>query len=206
MNTATLSKTAQENISYFKTQNPEVWAWIERKTDFNFAVSLGMAVAKYGDLTENQLAAARRCMDRDVQWETTRAARPVATPAPVVDASSIAAALQRALDRSGGRPKLYVLDFRFQFAPTTGRNAGSIYVTNRDKVYLGRITDGHFHGSNNATPETAGQVAEIARDPRAAAIAHGFRTGNCACCGRLLTDPESVSRGIGPICASNFGW
>jgi len=26
------------------------------------------------------------------------------------------------------------------------------------------------------------------------------RSGNCACCGRPLTDPESIRRGIGPEC------
>lgn len=31
-------------------------------------------------------------------------------------------------------------------------------------------------------------------------IAHGF----CLCCGRLLTDPNSVKAGIGPICAQKF--
>lgn len=31
-------------------------------------------------------------------------------------------------------------------------------------------------------------------------IAHGF----CLCCGKLLTDPNSVKAGIGPICAKKF--
>jgi hypothetical protein len=28
-----------------------------------------------------------------------------------------------------------------------------------------------------------------------------FHTGKCSACGRTLTDPESISRGLGPICA-----
>ena len=40
----------------------------------------------------------------------------------------------------------------------------------------------------------------------AAARTHGLETGNCSCCNRLLTDPESVRKGIGPICESRFGW
>ena len=28
----------------------------------------------------------------------------------------------------------------------------------------------------------------------------GRRIGKCRICGRLLTDPESVSLGIGPVC------
>lgn len=30
--------------------------------------------------------------------------------------------------------------------------------------------------------------------------------GKCCCCGRLLTEPESIDRGIGPICAQKKGW
>jgi hypothetical protein len=30
--------------------------------------------------------------------------------------------------------------------------------------------------------------------------------GKCGCCGRKLTTPESLDRGIGPECAKRFGW
>lgn len=32
----------------------------------------------------------------------------------------------------------------------------------------------------------------------------GITTGHCLVCGRRLDDPESVDRGIGPVCASNY--
>ena len=32
----------------------------------------------------------------------------------------------------------------------------------------------------------------------------GVQTGRCVVCARLLTDPESVAAGIGPICAGRF--
>lgn len=32
--------------------------------------------------------------------------------------------------------------------------------------------------------------------------AYGHRTGTCGICGALLTDPNSIERGIGPVCAS----
>lgn len=28
-----------------------------------------------------------------------------------------------------------------------------------------------------------------------------YHTGNCLCCGRTLTDSESIKRGVGPVCA-----
>jgi hypothetical protein len=30
--------------------------------------------------------------------------------------------------------------------------------------------------------------------------------GKCCCCGRLLTEPESITLGIGPICREKKGW
>jgi hypothetical protein len=49
-------------------------------------------------------------------------------------------------------------------------------------------------------------VAAIEVDPRKALEDHGTRTGRCGCCGRLLTDPTSVSIGVGPVCRSKSGW
>lgn len=37
------------------------------------------------------------------------------------------------------------------------------------------------------------------------AEAFGARHGVCACCGATLTDPKSVERGIGPVCAARLG-
>lgn len=32
----------------------------------------------------------------------------------------------------------------------------------------------------------------------------GKLTGSCCCCGKLLTDPESVAKGIGPVCEKKY--
>ncbi|MGI0134991.1 MAG: DUF6011 domain-containing protein [Candidatus Micrarchaeaceae archaeon] len=37
-------------------------------------------------------------------------------------------------------------------------------------------------------------------DPRDASRRYGVAIGKCGVCGRLLTDPESRSYGIGPVC------
>ncbi len=59
---------------------------------------------------------------------------------------------------------------------------------------------------DGCAPEQEAKVLEIAQDPKGAAIAYGRMTGSCACCGRALTDKDSVAAGIGPVCAENFGW
>lgn len=38
----------------------------------------------------------------------------------------------------------------------------------------------------------------------AQAQAFGVETGVCCVCGAMLTDPDSVARGIGPVCATRF--
>jgi hypothetical protein len=40
----------------------------------------------------------------------------------------------------------------------------------------------------------------------AQAVKFGKKTGHCCICSKLLTNPESVSAGIGPICKGNMGW
>lgn len=52
-----------------------------------------------------------------------------------------------------------------------------------------------------------GVVRKLTSDDRATlekAQEYGRRTKRCAVCGRLLTNAESVARGIGPICAQAF--
>lgn len=56
-------------------------------------------------------------------------------------------------------------------------------------VYQGSAT----RWASALTPMTLDQAAE-----------YGRRTGVCACCGRDLTNKESIELGIGPICRGNF--
>ncbi|MDE2103954.1 MAG: hypothetical protein KGL39_42350 [Patescibacteria group bacterium] len=121
------------------------------------------------------------------------------------DASKIAAAFASATQRGIKRPRLHLDTFKFSRAPDTGKNAGSIYVTERDQ-YLGRITDGRFLPTRACDDPTRDRVAVVASDPHAAARAYGQRTGQCACCGRELTNGESIALNIGPICRDKYGW
>lgn len=202
---------AEENVEAFKSAHPDLWTWMNGNS-FSFATSLVEAVRKHGQLTENQEAAARRCMDmaaeRAIRLEAQQlATRTAEADAPVINVDGIVQALTRAR-ANGRRPKLHIGNMRFQFSSAHSRYyPGAVYVTNRARAFLGRITpEGRFIASPLCTTADVARLQEIAVDPRAAAIAHGFNTGSCACCGRLLTDPESVRRGIGPICASHYSW
>lgn len=47
-------------------------------------------------------------------------------------------------------------------------------------------------------------LAEISVDARAAAVRYSRHFTVCAVCGSPLSDPESVARGLGPVCAQRF--
>lgn len=49
-------------------------------------------------------------------------------------------------------------------------------------------------------------LAKIAADVQGAMLAYGREIGRCGHCNRTLTDPESIARGIGPVCAGKMGW
>ena len=96
----------------------------------------------------------------------------------------------------------------FKPAKAGGKNHGSLYVT-KDKsygsTYYGKVSsEGRYDPSRDATPAIIAEVTRIGRDPLGAVLAHGIKTGQCACCGRELTNPESVERGIGPICYERY--
>lgn len=46
----------------------------------------------------------------------------------------------------------------------------------------------------------------ILSDPAAASKEYGRITGHCGVCGAPLENPESVKRGIGPVCATKMGY
>jgi hypothetical protein len=70
--------------------------------------------------------------------------------------------------------------------------------------YLGKLTrtaiDSKF---SDMVRET---IMSAASDPISAAIRYGKVSGECSCCGRELTDPRSIERGIGPVCADKYGF
>lgn len=174
---------------------------MDRSHSFEFAVSLRNAVIKFGGLTERQLAAAYRCVEKLNARKQERAAN--LAIAPTCDISKIEIAFGKALENGIRRPKLNLGVFTFSRAPDTGTNPGAVYVKEGD-TYLGKITDGRFFSSMDEALQA--QVVAVASNPFEAAKAYGLRTGECSCCHRTLTNGDSIDRGIGPICAEKFGW
>lgn len=84
---------------------------------------------------------------------------------------------------------------------------------NGEDELVGRIAEGAFRTSRTSRRDRV-QLGAAALEAlvdggqaaiEAALVGYGRATGACGICGRLLTDPESVARGIGPICAEKIG-
>jgi TorA maturation chaperone TorD len=203
--------TAAEQAQAWLDANPVEAEWLRQPVtgDFTFHADMLAALVKYGSLTERQEAsvrnAAAKSVARKAQWAAEKADREAG--AAVLTLTKIRAGFDSAV-RHLKRPKLRIADIQFSLAPATGRNVGCIYVVRAsDDTYLGKITqDDKFITSRDCTAADSETVARVAADPAAAATAHGHEFGNCSCCGRELTNPESVARGIGPICAERWGW
>lgn len=189
-------------IEDFKVAYPDVWAWMDGST-FGFAISLRGSLVKFGSLTENQINAARGAIAKRDAARTAIEDRKAAAPSLSMDKIEEAFATAR----GNGLKKLKVRFAGLTFSPAKAEsaNAGALYVKDGAE-YLGKVMNGKFMAARECGPERQARVLEVAADPKAAAIAYGRLTGSCSCCGRELSDPVSVANGIGPICASKFGW
>jgi len=190
-------------------ENPTLHAWLIARADrSDFAMSLLTGVRKYGRLTDGQFNAVTRLVAEDAARDADRASERarIAASAPEITVAPLEAAFASAA--ASGKParKVRLAQFVFTPAKANSANPGAIYVKTTGDDYLGKIVDGRFARAFSTPVEVEAEVLAVAADPRAAAVAYGFETGNCSCCGRFLSNPESVALGIGPICASRFGW
>jgi len=69
--------------------------------------------------------------------------------------------------------------------------------------YLGKVTPNRL--DSRLADDVKAVLLEAAGDPLTAAIRYGKETGACSCCGRDLTNPDSIAAGIGPVCREKYG-
>ena len=155
--------------------------------------ALREAFNRFGGLTSEEIASLNKPME--------------APAAPRANLRLIEDAFAAALSRGGVKqPRLRLGGFDFKGASSWSKNPGAVYVVDQRDVYMGKIKDGVFTRSRECSLELENAVLAAAADPFNACVKFGRETGACSVCGRTLTDPESVQRGIGPICAQKFGW
>ena len=128
---------------------------------------------------------------------------PVAAPETgTIGIDAINALFQTALDNGLKKPQFRTRQLTVKLARL---HSDTLYITGTaNDTYYGKVYRGEFLARREAPHGTLGVLQAIAADPLRAAVEYGRSTGNCACCGRGLTDPTSVELGIGPICKGKW--
>jgi hypothetical protein len=198
-------EASDTNWEIFEACEPEVAEFINKNYENNsFLSSLREQARKRGDLSPKQIEAVHKNIDRQKSWEQ-KCEKPAGYE---VDLTAVFEKFAAAQASGLKRPKLRLENFCFSLA-TGGKNAGAIYVKDGpqyEDTYLGKIfNDGVFFKSRECTNEQVEELQAISKNVLEAAVAYGRKTGNCSCCGRLLTNKESIELGIGPICLSKWG-
>ncbi len=174
-----------------------------------------VAMASWNELAASLLAqhdAGRTWSEKQIvaiasmiaRMEERRAQR--AAEAQAVDLSPIVDMFMHAKTSGYKRPIYRAEGVKISLAPENSANAGALYVKTEDGDYIGKVADGKFYATRDATEEHKQAIATIATNPRDAAIRYGRQTGSCACCGRTLSNKQSIELGIGPICADKWGF
>jgi len=198
-------RASPEEIGAWAQMFPAEYAWMVAEAPrFEFAAAMVQALHQWGKLTEKQFATVARlaagAAERKAAWLAKKAEE-----APACEVAAIETAFGKAKDAGIKWPKLRLGAFTFSPAGERSANAGAVYVKRGD-VYLGKVLQGRFQKSRDCTTEDAVEIVDLAADPATAAVAYGKQFGKCAVCARVLSDAESVARGIGPVCAERYGW
>lgn len=204
------------NLQAFGKAHPTILAWMNANAaTFEFAASLRAAVSRYGQLTERQLAAAQKCVDSSAQRQAQRAERAAQFQGTAFP--RIVAAFTTAEGSGLRRPKLRCVagdvEVTISKAGANSANPGFLYVK-AGETYAGKISPaGQFMPGRDCPASMVETLQTIDANPMEAARNYARFTadrdgtvGNCCCCGALLTNPESVRLGIGPICGGRWGW
>lgn len=138
------------------------------------------------------------------EWEEKEKLRkePIRTKA----IENIFHAFLHAKSHKKGRLRLRIGNLQFS-NNTYPKNSYNDIAVKYKGDYIGVINeDGEFLQSYNVPEEALAEVLFMKSDLRKITTDHGKTTGNCACCGRELTDPKSIEMGIGPLCAERWGF
>lgn len=162
--------------------------------------------------------------------ETTAAAAPAATPAPVGPSIGDMAGINTLFNNARNhlrRPAIVLSvpsnndTVRISVAGERARVPGSLNVVSNVRaddfgraVWYGRVhQDGRFEASNRLPAginsshlnEIVARLRDFATNPARVAGEHGRLTGRCCFCHHPLEDERSTAVGYGPICAGHYG-
>lgn len=164
------------------------WLTAEAEGGNEFADSLLTAGRRYGSLTEGQLSAVLKNLDKGTRSDLN---------ASDIDLSPLVKGYYAVPD---GETRLKIAIRRPNKA---SKYHGWIFVDDgaaygQRNNYGRQAPDGMYQGS------IQDELRAVLADPLAAMVAYGRLTGTCGKCGRVLEDEESIAAGIGPVCASKM--
>jgi hypothetical protein len=190
----------RRSIKDFAEAHPDMWKDLCAARN-EFTASLHASLTRWGTLTQNQINAWYRGQEK------RKAAIAAAnTKGGEADLSRIREMFDAATANGFKKPIYRAEGLKITLAPATGRNAGALYVVEiDDDAYQGKVEGVTFRAVREAKADTLSRLQAIAKNPMEAAVRFGRQTGRCSCCGRELTNKESIEAGIGPICAGKWG-
>ena len=185
----------------FAQDKPNLAAYLLDVRSWNdFAASLVYSINKYGSLTERQLASLLKMHDKHLARQKEQA-----KPAEKVDLSRVSDLFATAFGSQIKHPKFRCGDLVLLPSKKDDR----IFVKEGPRyedTYFGSVNgDGSFRPARGCPDWVLPRLKTLAADPLKDAQAYGQKTGNCSCCGRQLTNADSIALGIGPICKGRWG-
>ena len=211
------AQAVADKATNWKADNPAEWDWMEQatkkneNTNFRFPENMVAALHNYGGLTGGQLAAVRKCMQRDAAYDAKKAAgKPEGVAVSVLKIEEAFAKAKAKANRPGQLGvwlRLHMQSGGHTLRFSLGRDhlAGKIFVKEGEKR-LGTIEGGNFTPRFECSAAEQTAVLDVCNDPLKAAKAYGKAWSRCCVCNRELTNDDSIERMMGPICAEKFGW
>lgn len=203
-------KTNEELLYEFENDNSDFAQWWNN-TNYEFALSLKQSFLKNGKLSDKQLSAAKRCIQKNksdkekIDIEQNDKIDSVG----LSGISELISAMWRARKNGVKDPKMRLFADQISFCVTFDNDDASKYknslkIVSEDGKILGRILGKTFYKSNYTSDEIANQINDTCSNANKSAVSYGRKTGACSCCGRTLNNEESVRLGMGPVCRTHF--
>ncbi|XAO36748.1 hypothetical protein WP1_109 [Pseudomonas phage WP1] len=176
-NAMSASEAKQASIAKFEQDHPDIIKWWS-DNNFSFACSLRDSLYRWGRLSDNQIAAAKRAIEA---WLSTakskrrksRLFRPWTLPAS--KRLSIRPKIPASKARSCAWPaKAKTRCLVIKEASVNSRNYGSLYVIG--DVSLGKITGGKFIKSRDCTDTENEEILKMFERPMESAVAYGRKS------------------------------
>ncbi len=208
-------KKQEAIMADFESANPGMIEFLKKTAMWSqFAHSLHDQLTRRGTLSESQVVSIRSMMEK----EAAKQAEKLAAEKEQTDKNPLLDKLAQAFLSSSATlkyPKLRLKTESGQPVVLTrctenSKTPGHINITDGGpygaNTYFGRIAPDGRAIFKTENVEVVALLVKFNEDPQAEIKVQGIRTGQCCCCGRELTDQESIANGVGPICAEKWGF